>query len=96
MEEASHVIEVLTRVKNSLEQEDARELKNLSNQTVHAASIYQHTDYILVATIVYALSKLIERKSTLKIKNWNLFIKKIDSQFALAIKALKQEKTEKY
>ncbi|MBS3081617.1 hypothetical protein J4416_01600 [Candidatus Pacearchaeota archaeon] len=96
MEEASHVIEVLTRVKNSLEQEDARELKNLSNQTVHAASIYQHTDYILVATIVYALSKIIERKDNLNIKNWQQFIREINSLLSQAIHSVQQNKHLKF
>ena len=39
MEEVSHVIEVLTRTKQSLEREDTKELRNLSDQTIHAASL---------------------------------------------------------
>lgn len=96
MEEAEHIIQVLENVRKSIKSEDVSSLNELSNQTIHTVSTHQDTGNITMAVIVYAISKLIERKDTLKIKNWNSFIKKIDSQFALAIKALKDNKPEKY
>lgn len=96
MEEAGHVIEVLEKTKDAIEKEDVVQLRELSNMTIHAASTYQDISSITIAVIVYALSKLIERKSTLKIRNWNIFIRKITSQFSLAIKALKDDKIDKY
>ena len=92
MEEANHVISVLTRARQSLEQEDTKELKNLSDQTIHSASVYQHTDYILVATIIYALSKLVERKDKLNLKNWQQFIREINNLLSLAISSIQQNK----
>ena len=96
MEEVEHVIEVLEKVRKAIKEEDVINLRDLSNQTIHTVSAHQDTGNVTMAVIVYALSKLIERKSSLKIKNWNLFIKNIDSQFNLAIKALKEDKLEKY
>ncbi len=96
MEEVSHVIEVLQKTKEAIEKEDVVQLRDLSNQTIHSASTFQDTGSITIAVIVYALSKLIERKNTLKIKNWSIFIRKITSQFSLAIKALKENKPDKY
>ncbi|MEK6793072.1 MAG: hypothetical protein AABX96_01780 [Nanoarchaeota archaeon] len=96
MEEASHVIEVLTKARQSLEREDSKELKNLSDQTIHAASVYQHTDYILVAIIIYALSKLVERKDNLNIKNWQQFIREINNLLSLSISSIQQNKHSQY
>lgn len=96
MEERGHVIEVLEQVKSAIESEDTLKLNELSNQTIHSASIQQDIGSITTAVIVYSLSKLIDRKQTLKIKNWNQLMKKITSQFSLAIRALKENKEAKY
>jgi len=77
-------------------EEDAFRLKELSNQTIHSVSAHQDTGNITMAVIVYALSKLVERKASLKIKNWDSLIKKIESEFSLAIKALRENKIDKY
>lgn len=96
MEEVEHVIQVLEEVRVAIKAEDVLKLNTLSNETIHTVSTHQDTGNITMAVIVYALSKLIERKNFLKIKNWNLFIARIDSQFALAIKALRDDRIEKY
>lgn len=96
MEEVEHVINVLEQVREALAHEDVIKLKELSNQTIHSASTFQDTGSITIAVILYALSKLIERKDTLKIKDWANFIRKIDSQFLLAVKALQEDKVDKY
>ena len=92
MQEVAHVIDVLTKAKYALEKEDTKELRVLSDQTIHSASVYQHTDYILVATIIYALSKIVERKDKIYIKNWSAFIKDINSLLSLAISSIQRGK----
>ncbi|MEK6846723.1 MAG: hypothetical protein AABY16_00995, partial [Nanoarchaeota archaeon] len=92
MEELNHLIEVLSSARKAIEHEDAAELKNLSDQTIHSASVYQHTDYILVAVIIYSLSKIIERKNSLQISQWSIFIKNINSLLSLCISSLQQKK----
>lgn len=92
MEEANHLIDILSRTIKALEKEDTAELKNLSDQTIHSASVYQHTDYILVAVIVYSLSKILERKNVLRIAQWSIFIKNINSFLTLCISSLQQKK----
>ena len=54
----SKTIEIL-KVK---EEKDIVELKELSNHTVHNASIFQDEDSISIAILIYSLSKIIERK----------------------------------
>ncbi|MEK6915275.1 MAG: hypothetical protein AABW89_01895 [Nanoarchaeota archaeon] len=92
MEETTHIIDVLTRARYALEKEDTKELKNLSDRTIHSASVYQHTDYILVATIIYTLSKIVERKDKINFLNWRIFVKDINNLLALAISSVQRNK----
>jgi len=61
IQERGHVLNVLKRTKASLERQDAVKLKDLSNQTIHAASINQESESIILAVVIYSLSKIIER-----------------------------------
>jgi len=61
MIEKEHVIKVLENTKIALKKEDVIQLKELSNQTIHSASIDQTSESILLAVIVYSLGKIIER-----------------------------------
>jgi len=54
----SKTIEIL-KVK---EEKDVIELKDLSNHTIHNASIFQDEDSVSIAILIYSLSKIIERK----------------------------------
>lgn len=91
-----HRIEVLENAKQAFVEEDSGRLNALSDQTIHSASTEQHTDIIATAVFIYALSKILERKSKLKIKNWNEFVKKINSYLSLAITALIEGKNDIY
>lgn len=75
MEEREHVLKVLKQAKAALRDNDNLKLKQLSNQTIHSSSIYQDTDNILVAVIIYALSKIIERPKYQEYPGWNSFFK---------------------
>ena len=57
LEIISRAIEIL-EVK---EDKDVQELKNLSNNTIHNASVFQDEISVSVAVIIYALSKIIAR-----------------------------------
>jgi len=79
MEEVEHITEILTSAQRALINEDSLKLRDLSNQTIHCASKVQDNGSILIAVLMYSLSKLLERKKYLKIKNWDVLIKKINS-----------------
>lgn len=55
------ILHILDKVGALIDQKNSGEIKNLSGQTVHNASIFQDEDSINIAVIIYALSKLIER-----------------------------------
>ena len=54
----SDVIEIL----GVEEERDPADLRELSNHTIHNASIFQDEDSISIAVLVYSLSKVMERK----------------------------------
>ncbi|MEK6945462.1 MAG: hypothetical protein AABW63_01580 [Nanoarchaeota archaeon] len=68
--------------------EDVVKLKELSNQTIHSASITQDPDNIVVAVIIYSLSKIIERTNYREYPGWGKFYKKIVECIDHSIKAL--------
>ena len=75
MEEVKHVIDVLQQTKESLKEKDAVKLRELSNQTIHAASTIQDAGSIALAVLIYTLSKIVERQDYNKIKSWDTFEK---------------------
>lgn len=56
------ILNVLKQAADSVVKQDAVLLAELSNHTIHNASIYQDEDSISVAVLVYSLSKLIQRE----------------------------------
>ncbi|MEK6760472.1 MAG: hypothetical protein AABX93_00960 [Nanoarchaeota archaeon] len=61
MEERDNILRILSESREAIKGHDLVKLKELSNQTVHSASIASDTDSILVAVIIYSLGKIIER-----------------------------------
>ncbi len=56
------IIAILDNSLKFLEVKDASGIKEISNHTIHNASIFQDKDSITIAVIMYALSKIFERK----------------------------------
>lgn len=96
MEEAEHLINVMDNSKKYLSIKDSERLRELSNQFIHHLSSHQEEGCITLAVIVYALSKIIERKDYEKVKGWDKFVKKFNASMDLAIKAAREDKTEEY
>lgn len=90
MQEKENILRILKETKEAVKKKDSTALKILSNQTLHSASIYRDTDNIAVAVLVYAISKLIERKSYEEYKNWPGFFKNFMVCIDRAILALEQ------
>lgn len=93
-EECENFSLILEETKIALTKNDSAKLKELSDRTVHSSCIFQNPGSILTAVIVYTLSKIIERKDYQNIKNWNIILKKLNLDFDLAIKSLKDKNLE--
>ncbi|MEM2121687.1 MAG: hypothetical protein QXU20_03480 [Candidatus Woesearchaeota archaeon] len=59
---------------SALRQKDVLKLKEISDHTIHNASIFQDEDSITIAVLIYALSKILERG----FENQSLFEKKLE------------------
>lgn len=94
--EVEHIIDVLEKTKRALKEEDTLVLSQLSDQTIHAASIEQHTDSITMAVLLYSLTKLIARKSRMKLKNWSSFVNKFNAELDRCITELKKRDMDEF
>jgi hypothetical protein len=77
MKEKENILKILKETKKALKEENVVKLKEISNHTIHSASIEQNATNLLVAVLVYSLSKIIERKDYQKHPGWNKFYKLI-------------------
>lgn len=90
------IIEISQDILNALIKKDNVKLKILSNYTIHNASIFQDEDSISIATITYALSKIIERYKFKETKIFLNFHKNIIAYLETARKELINNKYETY
>ena len=89
MAEPKHVLKVLQQTKEAVRKEDTIKLKKLSNQTIHSASIHQDADSIMIALIIYSLSKILERPKYKEYPSWKEFFSALMKHIDHAIFYLK-------
>ncbi len=89
MEESikQNIIRILDRALHAVKEDHVKDLSDLSNQTVHDATVHQDEYSVAIAVLVYTLSKIFAREVQYnRYKGWKTFIN--DS-----IKFLEQAKT---
>jgi len=91
MQEKQNILRILEGTKEAIKTKDTVKLKDLSNQTNNTVSRTQDPDNILVAVLVYSLSKIIERKEYKEYAQWNEFYKTIVSSINNSITAIKRD-----
>ena len=91
-----NLLYILENAQKAISENDVVLLKELSNRTVHSASVYQDTDSITVAVIIYALHKIVARPDYEKFKEWPLFIETVNSSLARAVNDLKKDRIEDF
>ena len=94
MEEPKHVLKILQETKKAVKEEDVIELKRLSNKTIHSASIHQDTDSIMIAVILYSLSKILERTNYRSYPGWEKFFKSFMKHIDQAENAINQKRND--
>ncbi|MBT4166086.1 hypothetical protein HOE04_03550 [archaeon] len=90
MQEKEHVLKVLEEVKKALNEKDYLEIKILSDKIIHISSVHQDSDIISLSVIIYALSKILERRNYKEEKNWAKFFKRFVNNIDDMILALKK------
>ncbi len=91
--------DILSILKESLKvikKEDVKELKDLSNHTLHNASIFQDPYSISIAVLIYGLSKIFERSKYKDYEDWDLFYNTCISDLQMAKLALTNDKYKEY
>ncbi len=96
MKERNHVLNILEQTKKAVEKKNVVKLKELSNQTIHSASIYQDTESVLIAVIIYSLSKVVERTNYQKYKDYNSFVKSFIKHIKKARTSLKNNQEKEF
>jgi hypothetical protein len=95
MQEKENVMRILQETKDAIKNNDSFKLKELSDQTIHTASISQDPDNIAVAVAIYSLSKIVERRKYQEFAGWNTFYKSIISAFDDLLNAIKKKDDKK-
>jgi len=95
MQEKENVLRILQEAKLAMKEDNSIKLKELSNQTIHTASIAQDPDNIAVAVAVYSLSKIVERKEYRNFPGWKDFYKIILLCVDNSINAIKKNDDKK-
>jgi len=90
-DERKNILNILKNTKKALKTEDVLLLKDMSNRTVHGASIYKDPVSITIAVTVYALSKIIARRDYREHKGWQIFFSKVNKNIILAIEHLEKK-----
>jgi len=94
--EYENLLDIFKQLKDAIKKEDAVKIKELSNRTIHSASIKQDTDSISIAVIIYAISKIIERKKYREYADWPEFYNSIIKAIENCYTTLKEENFEKF
>jgi hypothetical protein len=90
MQEVDNIIRIIEEALSSIEQRDYNRIKNLSNQTIHSATIYQDPDNIIVAVFIYAIGKIFEREHYRDMEGWKEFENGIIKNLKSSLEALKK------
>jgi predicted DNA-binding protein (UPF0251 family) len=96
MQEVNNVQRIIKEAVIAFKNQDASKLKNLSNQTVHTATLTQDTDNIITAVMIYALGKIIERENYRKINGWEQFYTDSLKQLELASQNIEKKDISAY
>ncbi|MEM2955963.1 MAG: hypothetical protein QW041_00035 [Candidatus Pacearchaeota archaeon] len=90
--EKENILYILENTKKAIEEKNVVLLKELSNRTIHSASIYQDINSIIIAVIIYAFYKIFARPDYDKYKDWSFFISTVNVNINKAINDLKKDK----
>ncbi len=91
MQEKEHVISLLEQAKKSAMAGNVSTLKKLSDQTSHSTLIYQDEGSILVAVIIYSLSKIIEKGERYYKENYRKYLNNYIKILDKSINCLKKD-----
>lgn len=96
MKEEDNILRIFKETKRAIEQDDSFRIKHLSNETIHSAAVSQDPDNIIVAVLVYTISKIVERKHYKDMPGWQQFNKILTENWDIAIESLEKNNIKKF
>lgn len=96
MKEVENVLRILSETREAFNTGDVSKMKQLSNQTIHTATVAQDGDNVVVAVFVYALGKVLEREQYREMEGWDIFYKALVKNLDIAIESLKANDIHKF
>ncbi|MEM4703060.1 MAG: hypothetical protein QXP53_01065 [Candidatus Pacearchaeota archaeon] len=94
MIEKRNFLSILKNAKRALKERNVLLLKEMSNRTIHSASLYQDPDAVVIAVTIYTLSKLLERENYRSYPEWKPFVNTCLKFLEKAIECLEKDKLE--
>lgn len=94
--ELKNLLDVLYQTVKAIKSRDLALLRDLSNRTIHSASIYKDTDSVSMAVIIYSLSKIMGRPDYYEEKQFITLINRITKDIESAATFVKQKKFNKF
>ncbi|MEM4182093.1 MAG: hypothetical protein QXX68_03015 [Candidatus Pacearchaeota archaeon] len=96
MQEIENSLRILKETLKAFKKSEENNLKSLSNQTIHTAATSQDFDNIILAVIVYALGKILERDNYKQMDGWDLFFQTTIKNIDKAIASIKNKDFESF
>ncbi len=90
------ITSILKDAITAIKQEDTEKLREISDHTIHDASIFQDRHSISIAVVIYSLSKIFEKNKYKKYENWNEFYMKCLKHLEKAKDSLTLEQVNSY
>lgn len=90
------ILNILNKSLKLIKENNIVKLKELSNHTIHDASIYQDEYSTSIAVVIYSLAKIFERPRYKKYKSWPLFHKTTINTIKSSLKYLKKDQIQEY
>ncbi len=90
------IINVLKGGYRALKNKEVAELRDLSNHTIHNASIFRDKDSVSIAIIIFSLSKILEKNQYRQGNEWKGFYKGCLSFLDTARSSLDKDNFENY
>ena len=94
--EKDNLLNIISSVIKAIDEKDIFTIKEMSNRTVHSASIFQDPNSISIAVIVYSLAKIYEREKYSKYKDWKNFEKLVLVNLKDAFSNINANRTEEF
>jgi hypothetical protein len=90
------IINIIKETLTVLKGEEKLELIEISNHTIHNASVFQDEDSISIAVVIYAISKIIDRNKQSPMAGWHGIYQNIIKHLEDGLDFIKMDKIKEY